>query len=981
MAWSSASMSKSRSTSSTPISNLSPSNQSVELSSFSYHHEFSDLHSNLTKDHSSQFKRSLLHKWNYKHSILCMVASPRRKLLFCGTQESSILVLDLVTFQKKLEIPTHVGSVLCLHLSDCENILFSGGSDSLVKVWKIKDTQSRHSSRSSYNESQTTESTYDSFIQLIPTHTIYSLLDIGDIFSITWIDEIQSVFIGAQNASMSFVHLDTELNGSADDHLQFMPSNRFDKFFDSEKKKSISKFSSPLSPTDTIPINGGDSQPSYSAQSHEIKVIQVPTENIISYAHNGYLYAIDFITIENPLTCTFANNIAENYRHVIVSAGGDGEIKLWGYSEENNGSLIFLRSLSHPKIDSIFSLAISQSSLTVYAGSSDGNVCIWDLATFQLLKNFQIDANDVYTLAVSPSTNGNYPQWLLMGTEFGITKMILSNSPVQVDIEMENSDTGTCVRVTKDDPCLTLVTFAVENESYLVSAGSDKTISLWSLHSMSNTCITGSDSLSLDSKLLSSGNLRALDGKRRSLSTYLTNEKFLQILGELITFRSVSKQPDTYKEECRKCANFLILLLKSFGASKTQMFPIPNGNPIVHAVFKANSKKAKSLEDTPRILWYGHYDVIPASHSTWDTPPFTMTPSNGHIYGRGVTDNKGPLLVAIFAIAELHSRGELDSDFIFVIEGEEEAGSWGFQNAVLENQFEISDGGKPIDWILLSNSYWLDDKTPALNYGLRGRIEIEVIVWSDKPDRHSGVDGGVVIEPSMDLVKLLGKLVNRDQILIPGFEEIYKRNKGDGAEDLKENLQYLEDWEIPLYQEIARRVTDLDINELIRKWRLPSLSLHKIEMSGPDNGSVISQKAEAKLSIRIIPGQELENVKESFIEYVNECFKDLESTNHFEVKIMHEAEPWLGDVHNLAYQILSTCLDEEWGVPPIFVREGGSIPSIRFLEKVFACSAAHIPTGQSSDNAHLNNERVRIVNLLKSKEIIKKAANRLPKAD
>ena len=978
MAWSSASMSKSHSTSSTPTSNLSPPTHSAELSSFNYHHEFSVSNSNLTKDHSLQFKKSLLHKWNYKHSILCMVASPRRKLLFCGTQESSILVLDLVTFQKKLEIPTHVGSVLCLHLSDCENILFSGGSDSLVKVWKIKDTQSRHNSRSSYSESQKTESTYDSFIQLIPTHTIYSLLDIGDIFSITWIDAIQSVFIGAQNASMSFVHLDTEINGSADEHLQFMPSNRFDKFFDSEKtKRTFSKSSSPLSFTETVPPESGSAQPSYADLPQKVKVIQIPTENITSYAHNGYLYALDFITIENPLTSTFANNIAENYQHVIVSAGGDGEIKLWGYSNENNGSLVFLRSLSHPKIDSIFSLAVSQSSLTVYAGSSNGNVCIWDLTTFQLLKNFQIDPNDVYTLAVSPSTNGNYPQWLLMGTEFGITKMILSKSTVQVDIEMENNDTGTCVRVTKNDPCLTLLTFAVNNESYLVSAGSDKTISLWSLQSMSNTC---SDSLSLDNKLLTSGDSSVSDGKYENLSIYLTNEKFLQILGELITFRTVSKQPDTYKEECRKCANFLTLLLKSFGASKTQMFPVPNGNSIVHGIFKANSKKVKSPDDTPRILWYGHYDVIPASNSTWKTPPFTMTPSNGYIYGRGVTDNKGPLLVAIFAIAELHSRGELDSDFIFVIEGEEEAGSWGFQNSVLENLYEISDGGKPIDWILLSNSYWLDDKTPALNYGLRGRIEIELVVWSDKPDRHSGVDGGVVIEPSMDLVKLLGKLVYRDQIMIPGFEEIYKRNKNDGVEGLKENLQYLEDWEIPLYQEIAQRVTDIDINELIRKWRLPSLSLHKIEMSGPDNGSVISQKAEAKLSIRIIPGQELENVKESFIEYVNECFKSLESTNHVEVKIMHEAEPWLGDVHNLAYQTLSTCLDEEWGVPPIFVREGGSIPSIRFLEKVFACSAAHIPTGQSSDNAHLNNERVRIINLLKSKEIIKKAANRLPKA-
>ncbi|KAG0680993.1 hypothetical protein C6P42_004512 [Pichia californica] len=960
---SSTSISKSRSTSSTPTSNLSPKNQYAELSSFNYHHEFTDSNTNMTKDHSSLFKRSLLHKWNYKHSILCMVASPRRRLLFCGTQESSIIVLDLITFQKKFEIPTHVGSVLCLHLSDCENILFSGGSDSLVKVWKIKDKTSRHPS---YTSENITDSSYDSFIQLIPTHTIYSLLDIGDIFSITWIDEIKSVFIGAQNASLSFVQLDTEINGSADDHLQFMPSNRFDRFFDSEgtKKanfKAISVSSSPLT------SSFAELSSSTSNTNHPIKVIQVPPENIISYAHNGYLYAIDFITISDPLTSPIAHSIAEKYRHIIVSAGGDGEIKLWGYADS---TLTFLRSLSHPKIDSIFSLTISPTTLNIYAGSSDGNVSIWDLTTFQMLKIFQIDENNVYTLALSPLVNDATPRWLLMGTEFGITKRILSSSSDIVIKTYSDIETSTCVRVTKNDPCLTLITFAVDNESYLVSAGSDKTISLWSLESMSNSCVTSNVTTH-------SGNILSTKYPK-DLTTYLTNEKFLQILGELISFKSVSKQPDLYMADCRNCANYLTLLFKSFGASQTQLFPIPNGNPIVHAIFKANSSKAQASNyDVPRILWYGHYDVIPASHSTWETPPFVMTPCNGYLYGRGTTDNKGPLLVSIFAIAELHSRGELDSDVVFLIEGEEEAGSWGFQNAVLENQFSISDNGKPIDWILLSNSYWLDDKTPALNYGLRGKIEISLNVWSDKPDLHSGVDGGVVIEPSMDLVKLLGKLVDRDQILIPGFEEIYRKNKSPYNKE--DNLKYLEDWEIPLYEEIAKRVIDVDINELIRKWRLPSLSLHKIEMSGPDNGSVISQKAEAKLSIRIIPGQELESVKESFIEYVNKCFGELHSTNHIEVKIMYEAEPWLGDVNNLAYKTLRSCLKEEWGVDPIFVREGGSIPSVRFLEKVFACSAVHVPTGQSSDNAHLNNERVRILNLLKSKEIIKKAANRLPK--
>lgn len=967
-------MGRSHSTSSTPLSSIGEQNKTAELSSFGYHHESTDSTTTLTKDHSSLFKKSLLHKWNYKHSILCMVASPKRKLLFCGTQDSSILVLDLETFEKKYEIPTHVGSVLCLHLSDCENILFSGGSDSLVKVWKIKDQPSRHPSYTNQDTNPSTvpnvhSSSYNSFFQLIPTHTIYSLLDIGDIFSITWIDEIKSVFIGAQNASLSFVQLDTDITGSTDEHLQFMPSNRFDKFFDSERNKH-SNFFKPKSPLSSL-SNDSTTQPSINDCPRDIKVIQVPTENIISYAHNGYIYAINYLTIDNPLVSNIATSIANNYRHIIISAGGDGEIKLWGYNnKDGTASLTLLRSLSDPKIDSFFSLTISKPSLCIYAGSSDGQVSIWDLTTFQLLKIFQIDKNNVYSLAVSPSIKGiDHPDWLLMGTEFGITKRIVSNSTVTVNMEeLENTDISTCVRVTKNDPCLTLITFAMNDESYLVSAGSDKTISIWSLQSMSKSCTSTPSNIS---PLLPTSNNNS---STNDLSSQLTNERFFQILGDLITFRSVSKQPDLYMGESRKCANFLTLLLKSFGAYKTQLFPIPNGNPIVHSVFKANSKRKDSNMETTRILWYGHYDVIPASDSSaWKTNPFVMTPSNGYLYGRGTTDNKGPLLVAIFAIAQLHSREELESDVIFLLEGEEEAGSWGFQNAVLENRFEICDDGKPIDWILLSNTYWLDDKTPALNYGLRGKLEIKLDIWSDTPDRHSGVEGGVFIEPSMDLVKLLGQLISKDEILIPGFQKFYENEK-------KNPIQYIADWEIPLYQEISRRIKDVEINELIRKWTLPSLSLHKIEMSGPDNSTVISQKAEAKLSIRIIPGQDLETVKESFIEYVNKCFQELESSNHIEIKIMHEAEPWLGDVNNLGYKTLSLCLEEEWGVKPIFVREGGSIPSVRFLEKAFVCSAVHVPTGQSTDNAHLNNERVRILNLLKSKEIIKKAVNRLPKA-
>lgn len=939
----------------TPPTSLSPRTHNVELvsSSFSYHHESLNSTSQLTTDKTTTFKKSLLHRWTHKDSILCVAASPKRKLLYCGTQNSTIIVLDLVTFQKKLELQTHTGSVLCLKLSECEDTLFSGGSDSLVKIWKIEDVIDKDSSIAISNAEFTTN--------LVPTHTIYSLLDVGDIFSISWIEELKTVFIGAQNASLSFIHIDPDITSSPNDHIQFMPSNRFDKFFDSNGTK-IKKNSSILTPS--LP-----SSTSADLLTDKVQVIQIPVNNIISYAHNGYLYALDYITIADPLTSTIGGNMAEDYKHIIISAGGDGEIRLWGYSSQK--SLVHLKSLEDAQADSIYSLAIHKPTLTVYAGSSDGNIHVWDLTTFQLIKTIQIDnSGDVYTLAVLSNDN-NSPEWLLVGTDSGIVKKQLTNSLDNLDLEI-GTNNSTIIQITKDDPCLTLQTFKINNESYLVGAGSDKTISLWPLHDINDTC-------SVNTLKNNDGGFEHHKKYSRKDKNFFTTENFLAILGELISFKSVSKQPDLYMGECRKCANYLTVLFKSLGATKTQLLPVENGgNPVVHAIFKANSQKIKNGFEPTRLLWYGHYDVIPASSTTWDTPPFAMTPSDGYLYARGVTDNKGPLLVSIFAIAELYSKNELDSDVVFVIEGEEESGSWGFQNVIFNNIMEICDF-KKIDWILLSNSYWLDNNNPSLNYGLRGKLEIQVEIWSDRPDRHSGVDGGVYVEPSMDLIKILSKLDNNGKIMIAGFEKIYENDErlnqdGDIA-------HHLEEWERPFYKEISSRIPDININELLRKWRLPSLTLHKIEMSGPDNDTVISQKAEAKLSIRIIPGQELDDVKQAFNEYVNQCFNELNSTNHLNIKIMHEAEPWLGNINSSGFKVVSECVEEEWGIKPILVREGGSIPAIRFLEKAFQSSAIHIPTGQSSDNAHLNNERVRIVNLLKSREIIKKAAKKLVKED
>lgn len=242
------------------------------------------------------------------------------------------------------------------------------------------------------------------------------------------------------------------------------------------------------------------------------------------------------------------------------------------------------------------------------------------------------------------------------------------------------------------------------------------------------------------------------------------NDELLSSLRKLVSLRTVSSDP-IYAQDCRRGATYLKTLFKRYGATSALLPSTDSRNPIVYARFSGCGTKGRKKGKT--VLFYGHYDVIPASEKGgWLTNPFELTGMNGYLYGRGVSDNKGPCLAALFAAGELVQDQELVADIVFLIEGEEESGSRGFVDAVRRNKELIGD----VDWILLANSYWLDDEIPCLTYGLRGVIHATVVLDSEKPDLHSGVDGGRLNrEPTIDLVNLLAKLTSIEgSVLIPG---------------------------------------------------------------------------------------------------------------------------------------------------------------------------------------------------------------------
>lgn len=509
-----------------------------------------------------------------------------------------------------------------------------------------------------------------------------------------------------------------------------------------------------------------------------------------------------------------------------------------------------------------------------------------------------------------------------------------------------------------------------------------------------------------------------------------------ECLKRFVSYKTVSSDP-RYKGDCRRGASYLRSVFKNFGAA-TEMLPTENGNPVILAKFRGNPATASQRK---KILFYGHYDVVAAENEQgkWITDPFTMEGIDGYLYGRGTSDNKGPIMAAIFACAELISEQALGSDIVFLIEGEEESGSRGFAKAVQQYKSVIGD----VDWILLSNSYWLDDRIPCLTYGLRGVIHATVQVESSHPDLHSGVDGSAQLDESLkDLVMLLSTLTGKHgRVKIPGFYEPIL-----GLSPAEEDL-YADITEAL----IARNPELGDAKELaaslMRRWREATLTIHRFQTSGPDNATIIPRLAKAALSLRLVPNQTAEGVGNALIAYLNSEFQKLGSNNKLTVAIDHQAEPWLGDFKNMIFQTLEEAIMDVWGpipdprrrssvaagplkvtipneegyfaskpspttssvlangsatsavepislddvatrpaVPrkesprrkPLYIREGGSIPAIRFLEKEFGAPAAHFPCGQASDSAHLDNERLRLVNLYKSKDIFKRVFRDLP---
>lgn len=855
----------------------------------------------------------LVHNLKHGSTVLALTVSPAHDRIYAGTQDGEIVAWSLATFQQVHTIQAHKRSVLSLFLSPDASLLFSSAGDPIINVWCPKT--------------------------LNRLYEIYSTHDVGDIFCTAYSAQYDTLYLGAQNSTIQWVSLNdpaARVSPESERH----PDRRNHRFFDS---KAV----------------GGTSTPRRNDQRWGLippsrAVLEIDNGAIRNFAHFGYVYCM--LMTKGP---TVEVNADED---VLISGGGDGTIKLWSLAGSARGTdsdaddeegIEEIMTLGEDDADSVLSLAVDGSFL--YAGKLDGVVELWDLDTLQKLRVIKAHKYDIMSLQMgwgylwTAAANGWASKYST--AHYGKYRHAASGDNVSQKYQCLSKWEAHQGKI------LSSATTTYNNAQYFITGANDDSISIWSF-------------------------------KNEECSTAEASEEgtdvILSTLKDFVSYKSVSSRAE-FAEDCRKGATFLGALFKRLGGQVDFLSTGSSHNPVVYSRF-AGKKEA----NRKKILFYGHYDVVAADNKkgTWDTDPFSLVGTNGYLYGRGVSDNKGPILAALYAVTDLMQAQKLENDVIFLIEGEEEFGSRGFEDIVRSHKDLIGD----IDYILLANSYWLDDEVPCLTYGLRGVLHATVCVDSPRPDIHSGVDGSHLMdEPLSDLTLVLSKLKGADKrIQIPGFY--------DGIPELTPDEEARYD---AIASTLIRRnvepVSEEKLKQsLMARWREPNLTVHRYKVSGPD-GSLISSHASAHLSVRLVPGQEVDEVAQQLSEFLEKEFAGLKSQNWLRVNVDNMAEPWLGDPTNHIFQTLEQAIVEAWpasfaadeGIDgqspdkkhrprkPLYIREGGSIPAIRFLEKEFGAPAAHLPCGQASDSAHLDNERMSMVNLFKAREIFGKVFERI----
>ncbi len=422
----------------------------------------------------------------------------------------------------------------------------------------------------------------------------------------------------------------------------------------------------------------------------------------------------------------------------------------------------------------------------------------------------------------------------------------------------------------------------------------------------------------------------------------------LDDLFAFLSIPSVSAEAE-HAGDVERCADFLVQKLSSLG------FDAQKHLTDIHPIVVAHSPK---VEGRPTVLIYGHYDVMPVDPlEEWKSDPFSPTVREGRVYARGASDDKGEIMAHILGVQEvLEEDGRLPLNVIFLLEGEEERGSYSLFDFIQkpEVQKELD-----CDVIVVSDTGMAAPDIPSFSYGLKGLCCFELEVSGPAMDLHSGIFGGAVANPITALCEMIASTHDENNhVTVEGFY--------DGVSDIAM-------WE----KESWKRVPGMSDQELAELTGVPGLRTERgfsgaecvyarptFELNGISGGyegegskTVIPTRATAKMSCRLVPGQNpvdiMEKVKAHFEKVCPPGVR-------MKFTMQHAGDAYLSDPHSPYGKAAQRALELTFGNPPVLVREGGSIPIIAEISKVLGKDALFLGLDLPDARIHSPNENMRL---------------------
>jgi acetylornithine deacetylase/succinyl-diaminopimelate desuccinylase-like protein len=425
--------------------------------------------------------------------------------------------------------------------------------------------------------------------------------------------------------------------------------------------------------------------------------------------------------------------------------------------------------------------------------------------------------------------------------------------------------------------------------------------------------------------------------------------RLLDELKDFVRIPSISTLPE-HRPDIDRAARFVADGLRKVGMENVELIPTDK-HPLVYADWMHAPGK-------PTVLCYGHYDVQPADPlPLWTSPPFEPTERDGNLYGRGTADDKGQMYMHIKAIEALRAvNGTLPLNVKFLVEGEEEVGGASIAKYVAENPEKLQ-----ADVALVSDTAMYAEGMPTLCIGLRGLIYMEVEAAGPMRDLHSGLYGGAAPNAVFGLIELLAKAKDADgAIRIPG---IYDAVEEPSSAELASWKSLPFDEREFLAKEVGstQLTGEPDRSVLERVWSRPTFEVHGIAGGFTAAGAktVIPAKAVAKVSIRVVPWQNPDQVVAAFYEWVQKSTpKGIRTT----VSVLSASPGLLVNPDHPAISVAARAFGDVFGKPTVFIRSGGSIPIVGDFANHLGIPTILMGFGLPDDGLHSPNEKYKIEN-------------------